>query len=294
MIYILAFMALLFYLIVFFMVYFTVRFRKSRNPVPAELPDSRLIETIWVIVPTLLVIPMFIYGLTGFLFLRAVPADSIPVKVHARQWSWLFEYANGKKSPDLVVPLGKDVSCDLISEDVIHGFYVPAFRIQQDAVPGIKCKVWFNATELGSNYILCSQYCGRKHSLMIAKLYVVPPDQFDAWLSGKNVKLSFESAWANMPKGESLLYERGCMSCHSLTGNPMVGPTFKGLFGSSVRVTTAGQPRTVVADSAFVVESILDPGADVAEGFPNTMPPGRSALSDEEIGVVINYLKTVK
>jgi cytochrome c oxidase subunit II len=293
-IYILAFMALLFYLIVFFMVLFTVRYRKARNPVPRELPESRLIEVVWVVVPTLLVIPMFVYGLMGFQFLRAVPADSIPVKVHARQWSWLFEYANGKRSPDLVVPLGKDVSCDLISEDVIHGFYIPAFRIQQDAVPGVKCKVWFNATTLGSNYILCSQYCGLRHSAMIAKVYVVPPDQFDAWISGKNITLSTEAMWANMPKGESLLFERGCMSCHSITGNTMVGPTFKGLFGASVRVKTGSQSRTVVADSAYLRESILDPGADVVDGFPNTMPPGRSSLSDEEIGVVINYLKTVK
>jgi cytochrome c oxidase subunit II len=294
MIYILAFMALLFYLIVFFMVYFTVRYRKKRNPVPSEIPDSRLLETIWVVVPTLLVIPMFVYGLIGFQFLRAVPADSIPVKVYARQWSWLFEYANGRRSPDLVVPLGKNISCELISQDVIHGFYIPAFRIQQDAVPGLKIKVWFNATEMGSNYILCSQYCGQKHSAMIAKVYVVLPDQFDAWLAGKDIKLSSEAALANMPRGESLLYERGCMSCHSVTGNPMVGPTFKALFGSNVRVMTAGQVRTVIADSAYVRESVIHPGADVVEGFPNTMPPGREALSDEELGVVIDYLKTVK
>lgn len=294
MIYILAFMALLFYLIVFFMVLFAVRYRKTRNPVPSELPESRMIEAIWVIVPTILVIPMFVYGLMGFQFLRAIPADSIPVKVYARQWSWLFEYANGKRSPDLVVPLGKDISCELISQDVIHGFYIPAFRIQQDAVPGLKVKVWFNATTLGSNYILCSQYCGQRHSAMLAKVYVVPPDQFDAWLSGKNITLSTEAMWANMPKGESLLFERGCMSCHSLTGNPMVGPTLKGLFGASVRVKTGGQSRTAVADSAYVRESILDPGKDVVDGFPNTMPPGRSSLSDEEIGVVIDYLKTVK
>jgi cytochrome c oxidase subunit 2 len=293
-IYILAFSALLFFLIVFFMVFFTVRYRASRNPVATELHESNLLEAIWIIVPTLLVIPMFFYGLTGFLFLRAIPGDSIPIKVHARQWTWLFEYENGKKSADLIVPLGKNISCELIAADVIHGFYIPAFRIQQDAVPGLKSKVWFNPSSLGSYYILCSQYCGRQHSAMIAKLYVVLPEQYKDWMAGKKISFSTDAMWANMPRGESLLYERGCVSCHSLTGNPMVGPTLKGLVGSTVQVKTAGQPRNVTADSLYIRESIISPAADVVEGFPNTMPPSRDVLSDEEIATIITYLKSVK
>ena len=129
MIYILALSALLFFLIVFFMVYFTVRFRKTRNPIPVELPGNSWIETAWVVIPTILALTMFLYGLTGFQFLRTAPSDSMVVTVHARQWSWLFEYANGKKSSDLIVPLGRNVKCELVSADVIHGFYVPAFHI---------------------------------------------------------------------------------------------------------------------------------------------------------------------
>jgi cytochrome c oxidase subunit 2 len=292
-IYILALSVLLLFLIVFFMVYFLVRYRKSRNPVPSELPGSPLLETIWVVVPTLLATTMFIYGLTGFRFLRAAPAGSLVVKVHARQWSWLFEYANGKKSPDLIAPLGRNVRCDLISDDVIHGFYVPAFRIQQDAVPGLKTEVWFNATTPGSYYILCSQYCGRKHSAMIAKLIVVPPDQFDAWMQGKNIQFTGD-AFAAMQKGEALLYQRGCTSCHSLNGNKMVGPSLKGLYGSSVEVTTSGTRRTVVADDTYIRKSIVDPGADVVDGFPNTMPPSKDVVTDEEITQIIDFLKTLK
>jgi cytochrome c oxidase subunit 2 len=292
-IYILAMSALLLFLIVFFMVYFLVRYRKSRNPVPSELPGSPLLETIWVVVPTLLVTTMFIYGLTGFRFLRAVPAGSINVKVYARQWSWLFEYENGKKSADLVVPMGKNVSCELISQDVIHGFYIPAFRIQQDVVPGLKTKVWFNVTTPGSNYILCSQYCGLKHSAMMAKVIAVAPDQFDAWLNGQKIQLE-GNAYANMPPGEALLYERGCTSCHSLSGAKMVGPTFKGLMGSTVAVMTNGQRRTLVADETYVRESIITPGKDIVDGFPNTMPPSRDMLSDQEIDQVIAYLKSLK
>jgi cytochrome c oxidase subunit II len=292
-IYILALSALLLFLIMFFMIYFLVRYRQARNPTPSELAGSPLLETIWVVVPTLLVTTMFIYGLTGFRFLRAAPVGSMVVKVHARQWSWLFEYANGKKSPDLIAPLGRNVRCDLFSDDVIHGFYVPAFRIQQDAVPGLKTEVWFNATAPGSYYILCSQYCGRKHSAMIAKLIVVPPDQFDAWMQGKNITFT-GAELKDMPAGERLLFERGCMSCHSLEGAKMVGPTFKGLFGSTVTVRTDGKLRSAVADSAYIYKSIIAPGADVVDGFPNTMPPGRDAVSDEEIAQIVNYLKTLK
>ena len=292
-IYILALSVLLLFLIVFFMVYFLVRYRKARNPVPQELPGSMLLETIWIVAPTLLVTTMFIYGLTGFRFLRNAPADSLVVTVHARQWSWLFEYPGGKKSPDLVVPIGKNIRCDLISADVIHGFYVPAFHIQMDAVPGMKTFVWFKATTPGSHYILCSQYCGRQHSAMIARLFVVAPGQFDAWMHGK--KISFAGPdLQNMPAGERLLFERGCMSCHSLEGAGMVGPTFKGLFGSTVTVRTDGRVRAAVADSGYIRESIVAPGADVVDGFPNTMPPARDVLSDEEIGAIIGYLKTLK
>jgi len=292
-IYILAMSVLLLFLIVFFMIYFVVRYRASRNPVPSELPESPIIEAIWVIVPTLLVTTMFIYGLTGFTFLRAAPPDSLSVKVYARQWSWLFEYPNGKRSPDLVAPLGKNIRCELIAMDVIHGLYVPAFRIQEDAVPGIPTYAWFNASSLGSYYILCSQYCGRKHSAMIAKLIVVPPDQFDLWMQGKQISFG-GSQNANMPPGQRLLFERGCVSCHSLDGNKMAGPTFKGLFGSQVHVATSGVERTIVADSAYIRKSIVDPAADVVDGFPNTMPPSRDILSDSEIDRIIAFVKGLK
>jgi cytochrome c oxidase subunit II len=292
--YILAFTALLFFLIVFFMVLFLVRYRKSRNPVPVELKENNLIEAVWVIVPTLLALTMFLYGLTGFNFLRNAPKDSLIVKVHSRQWSWLFEYANGKKSPDLVVPLGKDIKCELTSADVIHGFYVPSFHIQQDALPGITTYAWFKATETGSHYILCSQYCGLKHSLMLANLIVVSPEQFYGWLSGKIVQFTGKSMLEGMPAGERLLYERGCISCNSLEGGSMAGPTLKGLFGSTVSVKTSGQVRTITADEVYIKNSILNPGADITEGFPNIMPSGRDVLSDKEIGEIIQYLKKLK
>jgi cytochrome c oxidase subunit II len=293
-IYICAVSALLFTLILFLMIYFTVRYRRSRNPVPEEIKGSPILEIVWVALPTVIVTTMFFYGLTGFTFLRSVPDDSLKVKVYARQWTWLFEYPNGKKSANMVVPLGRNVVCELRSADVIHGFYVPDYRIQEDIVPGLLTKVWFNATQRGSSYILCSQYCGLKHSGMIAKIYAVPTDQFEAWLSGKNIPLDDGATASNMPPGQKLLTERGCLSCHSLYGNKMVGPTFKGLFGSSVKVLSGRAVQTVAADSAYIVGSIVHPNADIAEGYPGTMPSGRDILSDPEIAEIIGYLKTLK
>lgn len=293
-IYILAISALLLYLIVFFTVYFAIRYRKSRNPVPTEIKDNKLLEAVWVIIPTIIVLTMFVYGLTGYNFLRKAPADSMLVKVHSRQWSWLFEYENGKKSADLIVPMGKNVRCELTSDDVIHGFYIPDYRIQLDTVPGITTQVWFNASALGSHYILCSQYCGLKHSVMLSKLVVVSQDQFAAWMRGEEIELSLSAQFAKMPPGERLLFERGCVSCHSLDGSKMVGPTFRGLFGTNRLVMTSGQRRTVVADHDYIVNSIIDPRLDIVEGFPGTMPSGKDILSPQEIEEIINYLKTIK
>jgi len=293
-IYILVISAFMFFLIVFFMIYFLVRFRKKRNPYPIEIKSNWLLELTWVVIPTLIALTMFFYGLTGFKFLRNVPSDSIKVTVHARQWSWLFVYPNGKKSSDLIVPLGKNVTCDLISDDVIHGFFVPAFRIKQDCLPNIKTQIWFQATSLGSHYILCSQYCGLKHSQMISKLIVVPKEQYELWLKGEKINFNVNEMFAKMSFGQRLLYERGCVSCHSTEGLFMVGPTLKGIFGTQKKGKISGSLTEVKVDEAYIKESIINPQVFVVDGFPNTMPPGRNVLSDEEIDEIIKYLKDLK
>jgi cytochrome c oxidase subunit II len=294
-IYILAFAALLFFLIVFFMIYFLIRYRHARNPVPSEFTGKTgFLEAGFITASLILVLTMFVYGLTGFNFLRNTPSNSLVVKVNARQWSWLFEYQNQKKSPVLVVPLGKNIKCDLSSADVIHGFYIPAFHIQQDTMPGLATQAWFRATTTGSYDIFCSQYCGLRHSEMTTKLIVVTQNQFDEWVSGETIAFPGESASRERSEGEKLLSNRGCLSCHSLGGEKMVGPTFKGLFGSKVRVITNGKTREVVADENYVRASITNPGADIADGYANIMPSGRDILTDDEINDIIDYLRTLR
>ncbi len=188
-IFIMAFCFLLFALIIFFTIYFAVRYRRSRHPEAVDSPGNWLLELGWISAATVIVVIMFFYGLTGFKYLRAPPADSIPVAVDARQWSWLFTYDNGRKSTSLVVPQGKDVALTMTSPDVIHGFFIPAYRIKQDVVPGMHVHVWFNATTLGTADILCTQYCGEQHSQMLSQVFVVSQDTYDKWVNGEDVDI---------------------------------------------------------------------------------------------------------
>jgi cytochrome c oxidase subunit II len=188
--YIAAFSFVLFFGIVFAMVYFAAKYRASRSPKPVEVKGRAWLEVLWIVLPTLLALSMFVYGLTGYNFLRKAPAGSYEAAVHSRQWSWSFEYPKMGRSPDLVVPAGRDVRLTLSSDDVIHGFYLPGYRIQVDAVPGMKTYAGVKATRVGGFDILCTVYCGTNHSGMLAKLFVLPQESYDSWKAGGQVSLS--------------------------------------------------------------------------------------------------------
>jgi len=188
-IFLMAICILLFAAIVFFTIYFAVRYRRSRHPDAVDNPGNWRLELAWIAAATVLVMVIFFYGLTGWNFLRNPPANALQVAVEARQWSWLFTYDNGRKSTALVVPQGKDVTLTMTSPDVIHGFFIPAYRIKQDVVPGMKTHVWFTATNLGTVDILCTQYCGQEHSKMLSQVFVVPPADYDKWVKGEDVDI---------------------------------------------------------------------------------------------------------
>jgi cytochrome c oxidase subunit 2 len=227
-------------LITFLMVYFAIRYRREKNPTPTDIEGSTLLEIVWTVVPTLLVLGMFYYGLTGFEFLKKVPPGAMVVKVIARQWSWLFEYPNGLKAEELKVPVGKPVKLLLTSADVIHGFYAPAFRIKQDAVPGMETYLWFQPTEAGAFDVLCTQYCGLEHARMLTKIVALPEKDFMEWYQKGAVEAKVP------PRGVQLFQEKGCKACHSTDGTPLLGPTVKGLFRKKV-TGHGGKERTVVA-----------------------------------------------
>ena len=268
------------------MVWFVIRYHRSRAPEPTSRVEGSLwLEIIWTALPTLLVLAMFYYGWAGYLTLRDVPKNAMQVTAVARMWSWNFVYENGKTSGKLYVPVGTPIQVNLESRDVLHGFYMPAFRIKRDVVPGMKNHVWFVATRAGSYDVFCSQYCGTSHSAMISTVEAVAPEQFTAWLS--------EGKGGADKQGLALLEKHGCLGCHSLDGSPKIGPTFKGLFGSKVKVTRGGEPAVVLADEGFLRESILIPSATVVEGFPPIMPAATD-LPEAELKALVEYLKEVK
>lgn len=268
------------------MVGFAIRYRRSRAPEPTSQSAGNIwLEIVWTVLPTLLVLAMFYFGWSGYLALRNVPKDALAVTATARMWSWSFTYADGRTSPKLYVPVGKPVVVNLVSVDVLHGFYLPAFRVKRDVVPGMKNHVWFVADKAGSYDIFCSQYCGVEHSAMITTVEALPAAEFAAWL-----KRPAPGA-ADHP-GKELLEKHGCLGCHSLDGTKKAGPTFKGIWGRQVRVVTDGTERVVTVDAEYLRRSVLEPNADLVQGFPPIMPSFAALLTDAEIATIVDALRT--
>jgi cytochrome c oxidase subunit 2 len=275
-------------LITFLMVYFVIRYRREKHPKPADIEGSTWLEITWTVIPTLIVLTMFYYGLTGFEFLKKVPEGAMVVKVVARQWSWLFQYENGIQDPELRVPVGKPVKLLLTSQDVIHGFYAPAFRIKQDAVPGMTNYLWFQPTQLGTFDVMCSQYCGLEHSHMLTKIVVLPQEEFTKWYQGKKGEVAAKGP----PPGFQLYQVKGCVACHSTDGSPRVGPTFKGLLGKKEEVISGGKGETVVVDEAFIRKFISEPNVVHIKGYPPIMP--KISMTNEELTALVDYIKSLK
>jgi cytochrome c oxidase subunit II len=262
-----------------------VRYRRKRHPEPGEVRESVGLEVVWTAIPLLLVLVMFYFGWVDFKFIRNPPKNAMTVDVTARQWSWLFRYPNGKEDDVLRVPLAKPVNLVMTSLDVLHCLFIPAFRIKEDCVPGLKTHLWFQADEAGTYEIFCTEYCGAGHSHMRSSVIVLPAKDFDAWYA-----VAEEAGAA--AQGLKVLKAKGCLGCHSVDGTAKMGPTFKGLFGGQVTVVTGGKERTVAADEAYIRSSVLDPGADVVKGFAAGMP--KLPVTDDEMKAIIAALETLK
>ncbi len=284
-------LAIVFFVIVAVMLgLFVLRYRRRRpDEVTPHITHNFRLELVWSIIPLLLVIVIFFWGFHGFMTAQIAPSESMEISVTGKKWQWEFEYPDGMRSlNELHVPVNQNVRIILTSQDVIHSFYVPAFRVKKDAVPGRYTELWFNAVEPGSYQLFCAEYCGKGHSDMLGKIVVESKEGYERWLKEGDEQLK------SMPLPElgRLIWEnRGCATCHSLTGERGQGPSWKGIWGENHSMTDG---TTQHVDENYIRESILYPQKHIRTGFEGIMPTYQGLLRDREILGVIAYIKSLK
>ena len=268
------------------MLYFVYRYRRQHpGERPAPVEESRALEISWIVIPTILVLLVFNWGFKSYVKMNVTPSGAYEIQARAQQWNFLFEYPNGVTTDTLVIPRGKEVKMKMSSTDVLHGFYIPAFRVKYDILPNRYTSVWFKATERGEYDLFCTEYCGRDHSEMNKVVRVVSQKDFQEWLKKAGTPKDIP-----LPKlGEQLYTQRGCQSCHSLDGSRKVGPSFQGLYGMENHQMTDGS--TVTVDENYLRESILKPEVKVVQGYNNLMPGSYSGLSERQLSGLIEFIK---
>lgn len=283
------------------MIYFVWRYSSARHPKAEQIEGHVGLEIAWTTIPLILFLTIFYYGWTNFEYMRQAPRDSMVVKVTARQWSWAFEYPNGKHSQALIAPLDKPMKMLIQSADVVHGFYVPAFRLKIDVLPGRTANTWFQATRAGSYDLQCTVICGVNHSLMLGKVVVVPEDEFKAWYFG-----GADAPEPGQPPGAAnarsdgsaesvalaLMTAKGCVDCHTVDGKEGIGPTLKGIYGKQEEVEVDGKPRTITVDDAYLHRAIEKPLFEIVKDFPPFMP--ERPLEPAEVDALVSYIKGLK
>jgi cytochrome c oxidase subunit II len=267
-------------------VFFAIRYRRRQDDeVGVAIHGSLVLELMWTIIPFFIAMGMFGWGAKVFFDLYRVPAGAMEIFVVGKQWMWKVQHGGGQREiNELHVPAGRPVRLIMGSEDVIHSFYIPAFRVKADVIPGRYNTLWFQATSPGRYHLFCAEYCGTKHSGMIGSVVVMEPTDYQAWLSGGPVSDSPAAA------GEKLFTSLACVTCHS-GDSASRGPNLTGIFGHEVELQGGGK---VVADEAYLRESIVNPQAKVVAGFPPIMPPFQGMVSEEQLLQLIAYLKSLK
>jgi len=286
-------------LITVLMVVFVLRYRRERHPRAAQIEGNTLLEIVWTVVPLALFLVIFHQGWLRYDQLRRPPRDALAVAVTARQWKYGFRYPNGRQTSRLYAPLGRPVKLELRSADVIHGFFVPAFRLKLDVVPGRTGVTWFQATRTGAYDLLCTVVCGVDHSRMLSQVVVVPEAEFRAWYFGPEdapepgaPALPPAPPAPDQPEGLRLLRSKGCLDCHSLDGSPLVGPSLKGVFGRREEVSAGGRTRSLTVDEARLRRAITRPGEELVQGYPPSMP--ETPLEPGELDAMVAYLRSLR
>ena len=268
-------------------IYFFFQYRrKEPHAVGAQLHGDSRLETLWIVIPLILAMTMFSWGAVVYVDYRRAPADTLDIYVIAKQWMWKAQQPNGIREIDeLHVPVNRNVRLILASEDVIHDFFVPAFRVKMDVVPGHYNTMWFRPTKTGRYHFFCSQYCGTSHAVMGGWVTVMEAAEYGTWLSG-----STGGETNPVLAGEKLFAEKACISCHIANGTGRA-PSLNGVYGAQVLLADGSK---VTADDAYIRESILQPSAKIVAGYQPLMPSFQGQLTEEQILALTAYIKSLQ
>ena len=266
-------------------VYFSVRYhRKSPREIGRKTHTSYALEITWTVIPLMITMVIFVWGARIFFAMSTPPPETLNIYVVGKQWMWKFQHLDGQREiNELHVPAGRDVKLIATSEDVIHDFFVPAFRVKADVIPGRYVSIWFHATKPGRYRLFCAEYCGTKHSGMTGEVVVMDAPGYQAWLSGGVSQLTLTD------EGQQLFSDLACNTCHraDLQGR---GPVLEGVFGNAV---TLQNGQKVIADEAYVRESILNPAAKIVAGYQPIMPTFQGQVSEEQLLALVEYVKSL-
>jgi cytochrome c oxidase subunit 2 len=277
----------LFFIAVVFLpiVFFCFKYRRG-SKADRSNPSSgnNLVEFGWTTLPMLMGLCLFAWGAIDYFRIERKPDNAIDVQVVGKQWMWKIQHAEGKREiNELHIPVDRTVALTLTSQDVIHSFFVPAFRVKQDVVPGKYTSEWFKPTRVGEYHIFCSQYCGTQHAQMIGRVVVMQPQAYALWLK------TGEQAESIVRAGERLFHDRGCSGCHS-PNSQFHAPLLQGLYRKPVPLADG---TMVTADDQYLRDSILQPGKQITAGYANIMPSFSGHLTEEEIMQLIAYVKAI-
>lgn len=304
-----------FVLVIGGMIYFLFAYRHQPGKKTTYITGSHLLEALWVGVPTALLMVIFVWGYSVYHSMVQAPADAYEIRVIGKQWLWTFQYDDGKTTVgEVFVPVNRPIKLIMTSEDVLHGFFIPNFRIKQDVVPGMYTSLWFTATVPGKHQVYCTEYCGTSHSAMLAQVVALDDAQWTAWSQNKKIgeipkagerlaDAGKSGASAAAPAGKvvqvslaeqgaAVYKNKGCAACHATEDDSVkVGPSHKGLYGRKVELSDG---RTVVADENYIRNHIENPQQNTVKGFNPVMPTFKGLISETEMNALLAYIKSLK
>ena len=264
---------------------FSIRYRREKNPVATQVEGSTLLEATWTIIPLAIFLVTFVWGALLYFRIYNPPANAMNIYIVGKQWMWKAEHPGGQHEINaLHVPLGKPVQLTMISQDVFHSFSIPDFRIKREVIPGRYSTVWFEATQVGTYHLFCTQYCGTQHSGMVGEVTVLTPQDYKKWLDQST------SGQSLAQNGERLFASMGCNSCHSGTAAAR-GPSLAGVYGSKLTLTDGSQ---ILVDDAYLRDAILNPSKHVTAGFAPIMPTYQGQLSEDGLIDLVEFIKNMQ